>query len=307
MSRGWRPGWPCDPYAVLSVLRRGAGDPSFHRDTDGTVWRAAYTPAGPATLRVVPRPREAVVNLQAWGAGAEWMLEQAPELLGGQDDVTGFAPTDPRVRRAWAQNMHWRVARTGLVFEALVGAVLEQKVSGHEAWLGWRRLLYRHGIPAPGPAGEDRDGRTGMRCLPDAATVARIPSWEWLRCHVDGRRSATVVRAARRAAALERTVGRAFAEVDSALRSIPGVGVWTSAEVRQRAHGDPDAVSFGDYNVARHVGWALRGRELDDEGLAVLLEPDRPHRYRIQHIVMTRMPGRPRRGPRMAPRRHLPT
>jgi hypothetical protein len=37
-----------------------------------------------------------------------------------------------------------------------------------------------------------------------------------------------------------------------------------------------------------------------------LLEPDRPHRYRVQHIVTTRLPGRPRRGPRMAPRRHLP-
>jgi 3-methyladenine DNA glycosylase/8-oxoguanine DNA glycosylase len=82
--------------------------------------------------------------------------------------------------------------------------------------------------------------------------------------------------------------------------------VWTSAEVRQRTHGDADAVSFGDYHVAKDVGWALTGAPVDDAGLAVLLEPWRPHRGRVQALVAMAGLHRPRRGPRMAPRTHLP-
>ena len=80
--------------------------------------------------------------------------------------------------------------------------------------------------------------------------------------HVDPARSRTVVTAARVAESLERTVGLPGDEVDRRLRSLPGIGVWTSAEVRQRAHGDPDAVSFGDYHVAKDVGWAVTGARL---------------------------------------------
>jgi 3-methyladenine DNA glycosylase/8-oxoguanine DNA glycosylase len=114
------------------------------------------------------------------------------------------------------------------------------------------------------------------------------------------------VTAARVAASLERTVGLPADEVDRRLQSLPGVGVWTSAEVRFRAHGDADAVSFGDYHIAKNVGWALTGQEVDDDGLAELLAPYRPHRYRVQRLVELGGLSRPRHGPRMAPRRHLP-
>jgi 3-methyladenine DNA glycosylase/8-oxoguanine DNA glycosylase len=259
------------------------------------------TPDGPVTLRIAPRPALAQIELDAWGSGAAWMLEQTPELLGAGDDVTGFESAYPRVRRAWARNPHWRVPRSGLVLEALVAAVIEQKVTGKEAWFGWRRLLRSFGEPAPG-AGEPR----GMRCLPPAAALARVPSWGWLRCSIDGARSAAIVRASRVAPALERTLELAPADAERALVSVPGIGVWTAAEVRQRAHGDADAVSFGDYHVATHMGWAITGAPVTDDELEQMLEVERPHRYRVQHVVTTRLAGMPRRGPRMAPRRHLP-
>jgi 3-methyladenine DNA glycosylase/8-oxoguanine DNA glycosylase len=133
-----------------------------------------------------------------------------------------------------------------------------------------------------------------------------IPSWEWLRLHIDPARSRAVVQAAKVAGSLERTVGLPGEEVDRRLRSLPGVGVWTSAEVRFRAHGDADAVSFGDYHVAKNVGWALTGTAVDDAGMAVLLEPYRPHRYRVQRLLELDGARRPRRGPRMSVRTHLP-
>jgi len=97
------------------------------------------------------------------------------------------------------------------------------------------------------------------------------------------------------------------AEAHRRLRAIPGVGIWTAAEVAQRALGDPDSVSFGDYHVAKDIGWALTGTPVDDDGLAELLEPYRGHRYRVQHLLGLAGHHRPRRGPRMAPRTHLPT
>ena len=124
--------------------------------------------------------------------------------------------------------------------------------------------------------------------------------------HVDAARSRVIVRAAVRHEALQRTLDMSSAAADEALRSLPGVGVWTSAEVRQRAHGHYDAVSFGDYHVATQVGLALVGRPVDDDEMAVLLEQYRPHRYRIQRLVELSGVRADRRGPRMQPRRHLP-
>jgi 3-methyladenine DNA glycosylase/8-oxoguanine DNA glycosylase len=115
-----------------------------------------------------------------------------------------------------------------------------------------------------------------------------------------------VVRAAKVADALERTLVVPAVEAERRLRSVPGIGEWTAAEIRQRAHGDADAVSFGDYHIAKNVGWALTGEEVDDDGMAELLEPYRPHRHRVQRLVELAGLSRPRRGARMAPRRHLP-
>jgi len=81
-----------------------------------------------------------------------------------------------------------------------------------------------------------------------------------------------------------------------------GPGGLTAAEVAQRAFGDADALSIGDYHLASVVGWSLLGAALDDAGMVELLEPLRPHRYRaVRLITETGGYGRvPRRGPRTA-------
>jgi 3-methyladenine DNA glycosylase/8-oxoguanine DNA glycosylase len=189
-----------------------------------------------------------------------------------------------------------------MVLDSLVPAVLEQKVTGQEAFASHRRLVRRYGEPAPGAPAEER----GLSVAPDPGTLRTIPSWEWLRLGVDGGRSRAVVTAAGVAPALERLVDVPLEEADRRLRSLPGVGVWTSAEVRGRALGDADAVSFGDYHVAKDIGWALTGRPVDDAGLAELLEPYAGHRLRVQVLLLLAGMRRPRRGPRMALPTHLP-
>ena len=270
-------------------------------DPDGTIWRGVRSPEGIATLRLTSRPDAGEVYGEAWGQGADWVLDRMPAMLGADDDPAGFEPRHPVIADAHRRNPHWRVTKTGLVMESLVPAIIEQKVIGQEAFAGFRNLVFRFGERAPGPGAE-----RGLWVQPSPEQIRAIPSWEWLKVHIDPARSKAVIRAAQVASSLERTVGLAADEVDRRLQSLPGVGVWTSAEVRFRAHGDANAVSFGDYHIAKNVGYALTGAEVDDDGLAELLEPYRPHRYRVQRLVELVGAFRPRRGPRMPPRTHLP-
>lgn len=255
---------------------------------------------GTATLRLLPRAADGEVVAQAWGDGADWVLDKVPAMLGADDDASGFVPHHESVRRAWRHNPHLRFPRSGLVLESLVPAVLEQKVTGKQAFGAWRDLVRRHGEPAPGPGPE-----VGLWVAPSPEALRAVPSWEWLELQVDPARSRTIVVVATRAAALERLIERPLDEVDTALRSLPGVGVWTSAEVRARVFGDADAVSFGDYHIAKDIGWALTGEPTDDAGLAELLEPYRPQRGRVQ-LLLTATRQRPRHGPRLSVPTHLP-
>ncbi|MGI9157522.1 MAG: DNA-3-methyladenine glycosylase family protein [Marmoricola sp.] len=299
--RVWRPGWPCPVGQVLSILRKGPADPTYRIGPDGSHWRGIRTPDGTATLRILPRPATGEVLGEAWGAGADWALQQLPALLGAEDDPSGFEPGHPVLSAAWRRHQDWRLTRTGLVMEALTPVVIEQKVTGQEAYRGFRALVHRYGERGPGPG-----AGLNLWVQPGAAMIRTVPSWEWLRMHIDPARSRALVGAASYAANLERTVELGPAEADRRMRALPGIGVWTSAEVRFRAHGDADAVSFGDYHVAKNIGFALTGEPVDDDQLAALLEPWRPHRYRVQRLVELAGLHRPRRGPRMAPRTHLP-
>jgi 3-methyladenine DNA glycosylase/8-oxoguanine DNA glycosylase len=84
---------------------------------------------------------------------------------------------------------------------------------------------------------------------------------------------------------------------------VHGIGVWTAAEVAQRAWGDPDAVSFGDLHVPHIVGTALVGRRLDDAGMAEVLAPYAPQRQRaVRYIEAARQENQQSRVQRFAPR-----
>ena len=307
--RVWRPAGPVPIAAVLGSLQRGGGDPALRRQPDGVLWRATGTPLGPVLLRLCSVPGDGSVQADAWGPGADWALAGVPELLGQRDDPTGFDPAaeHPRLQAAWRARRAWRVPRSRAVFEALVGAVLEQRVTGLEARRSWRSLLLRYGEPAPGPAGDPSAFAHGMRVPPAPAQWAAIPSWEWLRAGVEESRSRVVLAAAAVAGRLEATVDLPGETAARVLRTIPGIGVWTAAEVRQRAHGDPDAFSWSDYHVSKNVSWALTGRVLDDAGCAELIERYRGHRYRVQRLLELDGAARPRRGPRMTLPTHLPT
>ena len=293
----WRPPHPVDVRRTLAPLRRGGGDPTQHVAPDGSTWRTTYAVTGPATYRVWQSgPQE--VHAQAWGPGADEVVTGLPDLLGGRDTGEGFRADHPRLADAHARHPGLRIPRTGRVVEALVPAVLEQKVTGKEAFRAFRLLVLQYGTPAPGPA------PAGMTVPPTAEVWRRIPSWEWHRAGVDPKRSRTVCEAMRIAPRLEEAVSMAPADAERRLRAVPGVGAWTVAEVAQRALGDADALSVGDYHLSQYVGWALVDRPLDDDGMVALLEPWRPHRYRVVRLLELSGFSKPRFGPRLTIQDH---
>jgi endonuclease III len=295
--RSWRSEQPVDIVSTLVVHQRSSRDPTQGAERGGVVWRAARTPDGAVTARFSCQPVERLIQVRAWGPGAGWLLEHAPTWLGEFDDSGGFRPDQGVLRDTYARYRGWRIGRTGLVFESLVPAILEQKVTGSEAWHGWRTLVRWYGEPAPGPA------PAGLRVAPDADTWRQIPSWDWHRAGVGPDRSKTVVRAARVSARLEEVVRLHVGDRAARLRAVCGVGQWTAAEVLQRACGDADAVSVGDFHLPRLIMWALAGRVSDsDQEMLELLEPYRGHRYRVTRLLEMSGVRPPRFGPRLAPR-----
>ena len=284
---------PASPGHTLAPQRRGPGDPCFQIGGDGAIWRTSLQTSGPVTARISKTAPD-TVTCQAWGEGAEEFTEALPALLGADDDATGFTPSHPTVAAAAARVPHLRIGRTGRVLEALIPAVLEQRVPGVDAFRSWRLLVSRYGTPAPGPA------PSTMRVPPSAQAWRAVPSWEFHRANVDPGRARTLIGCATRAESLERLTARTPAEAREALTSLPGVGVWTAAETAQRAFGDADALSVGDYHVSKMIGWTLLGRPIDDAEMVEVLEPMRPHRYRaVRLLEVSGLAYEPRRGPRL--------
>lgn len=311
----WEPGRPVPLSGILGALRRGAGDPTMvigPRD----LWWGVQTPWGPAATwwRLEPAPVGERVVLRAFGAGAAWFGGRVPGILGDDDRPESFVALHEPVRVALRspRHRHWRAPRTGLVVASLVPSILEQKVTGKQAFAGYRYLVRRHGERIEFPtevlraAGRHAEAVARLVAPPSVQGWRRIPSWDWLQAGVEPPQSRTVMRAMEYASALEATVDLPLDEAHRRLRSVRGIGVWTAAKVAQTAWGDVDSPTFADYHVAKQIGHALLGRDVDDAGMARLLEPYRGQRFRAERLILAGAPPRARHGARMSLPAHLP-
>ena len=289
------PPGPIDVAQVVAPHLRGSGDPTM-RMWPREIWRASRTPDGPSAIRVTAE--RGAIRVEGWGPGADRALADAPALLGFLDTPDEFAPATPLLRQLRLRFRGLRLGQTGRVMEALVPAIFEQKVTGTEAWRAWRALIRQYGEPAPVPT----DGPP-LRLPPPPERIAGIASWAFHPLGVERRRADTVIRACRASARLERLVGIPHPDAYSVLRSLPGIGAWTAAEVGVRAFGDPDAVSVGDFHLPHLVSWALAGEPRGtDERMLELLAPYAGHRARVVRLLEASGIRAPRYGPRMSPR-----
>jgi 3-methyladenine DNA glycosylase/8-oxoguanine DNA glycosylase len=263
-------------------------------------WRATHTPDGPVTTHLVVDPATSTVRVEAWGPGASWAVEAAPELVGDHDDDSGFEAHHGVVADLHRRLVGLRVPRSRAVTEAIVPAIIRQKVLGEDARDSYGALIAAFGSSAPAPGDTE-----GLRLPPDPAALAATPSWALHRFGLERKRAETLQRACSYAHRLEETTGMGLAEGRARLIALPGVGPWTAAEVALVALGDADAVSVGDYHIPNLVAWALAGQARgDDATMLELLEPYRGHRGRVIRLLMAGGIQPPRFGPK-SPRRRL--
>ncbi len=267
---------------------RGAKNPVMVGPTEA-LW-ATRTPDGPGTL-LLDRIADDRVSAEAWGPGAGWLLDQTPRLLGHEDDTAGFRPPPGRLGDLWRRRP-FLLARTDRPWDALVGAILGQKVQIRNAVRSRRLLAARHGDPAPGPA------RGAI--LPPPERVAEMGYHHFHPLGVERKRAEIIIRVARELPRLDALTDRTPDEVKARLQRIRGIGPWTAAMVTAVAMGDADAVPVGDFHLPNTVSWALAGEPRGtDARMLELLEPWVGHRWRILRLAKSSGPA-PRYGPKLS-------
>lgn len=295
---------PVDLVPVVDRARRGA---VAVRPRTGIVRRAEHGQHGALVYEAVQRGGH--VTLQVWGTpttgpdARDAALERARGWIGWHDavpDLVELTAGHAALQRAARHIGPVRLSCLPTVGEAAGRAVLGQLVQAVEAHRSTAQLASLVGEPSA----------HGLWAWPTPSTMGRTPAYAMRRCGISLRGATALHRCALDDAPLERA-RHDFAALDRRLRTIPGVGHWTSAETRF-ALGDPDAVSVGDYNLPGAVCHALAGDTGDactDERMLELLAPYRGQRGRVTRLVVRAvgrglLPGRRRRAPRAAVSAH---
>ncbi|MEL7156762.1 MAG: DNA-3-methyladenine glycosylase 2 family protein [Actinomycetota bacterium] len=270
----------------LAATVRGAKNPVMVGPTE-SLW-STRTPDGPGSL-VLQRTGDGSVEASAWGPGSDWLLAQAPRLLGADDDLTGFRP-EGELGRRWRRSP-FLLARTDRLWDAVVGAVFGQKVQIQRAVNARRALARRFGDPAPGPH------RAWI--LPSPERVAAMGYFEFHPLGVEKKRADILIRVARELPRIERSSVDDPAALQTRLQRVRGIGPWTAAMVSAVTLGDPDAVPVGDYHLPNTVAWNLAGEPRGtDERMLELLEPYAGHRWRVLRLVKGQ--SAPKYGPKLS-------
>jgi 3-methyladenine DNA glycosylase/8-oxoguanine DNA glycosylase len=293
---------PIDLRATVSPLAVGANDPTMYVDRR-QVWRASHTPAGPALLhlRVIDAT---TIEATGWGQGRDWMLDAAADFVGANDDLAGFdASAHTKMQRAHRRHPGLRIARSGLIADHLVPAILGQKVTGIQAKKAWHGLVRKHGHDAPGPADTVSTAgprRTPLRLPPTMAEIGAMPYWAFHSLGVEQRRAETVIRSARRIDRLQEAAQMGHDDALRRLTALPGLGPWTAGLLQRLCLGDPDGIEVGDYHLPDMVAFTLAGEPRGtDARMLELLAPFAGHRGRALELLKIGGSGKPAYGPRM--------
>ena len=163
---------------------------------------------------------------------------------------------------------HLRPTRRPEPFEALAWAICEQLIEYERAAAIERRIVWTLGRRAVG-----WDGRTVLRDLPSAPTLAGVAPALLQSFDLSAGRALSLVKAAREVATGRTDLHAADHERGWArLRAIPGIGSWTIAVRALHGQGRHDVLPAGDLAYIKLVGRAQAGgrpsaRATEDEVL----------------------------------------
>ncbi|MEO0528989.1 MAG: hypothetical protein AAF266_00280 [Planctomycetota bacterium] len=288
---------PYDLDRTMGVLTMGRGNPCL-RHNEATAQLTLHTPEGQVAI-AANRSGEAL-HVFADGPGSVWVEPHLAAIFGLEDDPSDFQPGG-RLQRAADELAGLRLPRLPVVTERLIQVVLQQLISFRDACRAWRRLVQRYGEEVP--------GSEGLFHAPTAERLGRLAVHELMACDVPPKHARLVLTVAKLSAGLERLWdgGREPEAIDRLcefLEKQPGIGPWTTGYLRGAGLGDADAVVLGDYGHPHQVAYFFTGEERgDDEQMLRLLEPYRPHRFRVLMLLILATPAPPRHGPKRRPLR----
>ncbi len=276
----------------MLAFRQGTLDPTFLIE-NGDIWRATYTPMGPATVQI-QKPLSETPRIFTYGEGADWLRIHALDLLGANDVIPAVTPHHSAVQAAQKRFGQLRLGRSLTPYHELLPAVLAQRVTAVEALRQWREMTRDMGAPAPGP-------HPTLRLPPSPEALSELPYFRLHEYGIEKKRADTLRIVAKHFDWLTQT--RFDTMVPSvatqSLRRIPGVGEWTAAVAGGAAFGDPDALQVGDYHVKNTAAWALRGKPRGtDEEMVAEMSPYAGQRHRVMRWLELAGHRAPARGPR---------
>jgi 3-methyladenine DNA glycosylase/8-oxoguanine DNA glycosylase len=238
------------PRSPFRLPRHGGLD-GLTRVRAGVLHRLLHHRGEPVVVRVAQVAGDRVLfGAQAGNrAAAQWGIERMRLALGVDQDLRDFYDRfrfDPLIGRAVRTDPRVRVFGRPEPFEALAWAICEQLIEVEQAAGIQRRLTFKLGRRCP---------RTGLRDSPDAAVLSRqAPAWlESL--GLSATRALALTRAAREVAA-----GRVdLLDGDHEqgwrrLRTIRGIGSWTTQKLALTGQGRLDQLPAGDLAFLKLVG-----------------------------------------------------
>ena len=274
---------------VLSGYRFGAGDPTT-RLADGEFWRATLTPDGPGTLHL--RWSGELLDAEAWGDGADWLLARVPAMTGAEDPGHRFESAHPAIMAAQRNHPDVRFGASGTLYHELLPVILGQRITAGEALRQWHQLVYRLSEPAPGP-------NTRLRLPPAPALLAARPAWWFHPLGIEAKRADALRTVAKYAGHMMDWGALPSDSAAAKLALLPGIGQWTIGSVLATSHADPDALAVGDFHLKNVITHALTGRARGtDEEMLALLAPYAGQRGRVARLLLLDGHRAPKFGPR---------
>jgi DNA-3-methyladenine glycosylase II len=220
----------------------------------GVLERLIHVDGEPVVVRAAqPSAQRVVVGAQAARADlCEEGLERMRFALGVDEDLSDFHERfrwDPLIGPVVRKTPWLRPLRRPEPFEALAWAVTEQLIDYPRAAAIQRRIVFGLGR---------RCARTGLRDLPDPATLAGQSPAQLEAFDLAARRSIALVRAAREVAAGRVDLHDADHERGwRRLLRIPNIGRWTIEILALNGQGRLDCVPAGDLNLIKLGGRLL--------------------------------------------------
>ncbi len=284
---------------MLRRFRNGVHDPTMAFVSD-TAWRAIRIGGAAATV-CYRRHQIGMIDVEAWGAGAEAAVAAAAVALGIDDDplvLDDLVSAHRLLRETLRRVGPPRLGGSHSLVEILVPTILGQKVQARSAHASYHDLCRRFGEPAPGVP------RTAppLQLPPDPARLADASYDQFHFANVERRRAVTIIEVARRRTRIDPLVDTHTPhEVRVALQHLPGLGPWSTSVATQLACGDPDAVIVGDFHLPNVVAWVLAGETRGTDGrMLELLEPFVGQRGRVQVLIGQTGHRPPKYGPRLS-------